>query len=135
MIQARGTIKSIPEWWMRELKDIDPTYYPVYNQEYDYFSIMKKIVYLREENGKLERTEVETPLATFRYLNDSALANLRKRKAIGREFERESNPDAYINWVMSEALAAKRQAKELALDMKAEGYMRMHRYLTTTTVS
>lgn len=127
MFEVRGTIKSIPNWWMEALAHIDPTYYPVYHQEYDYFTIMKKVVYFYEEGGKLRKVERESPLATFRNLNDAALDNLRARKEVGRKFERSSNPTAYLDWIVGEGREAKKKAIELSLEMQAEGYMKMYK--------
>ena len=132
MISVNGGSRHIPDWWIKDLHDIDPTYYVVYSQIYDYFTITKKVRYLYEDGGKMEHVEREVPLAVFRDLNDRALDNLRQRKAIGRKFERENNPTAYLDWIKSERKEARRKQRELALEMKAEGFMKIHQAETRT---
>lgn len=126
MIDVRGTYRHVPKWWADELALIDPTYFLVYNQEYDYFTVTKKVRYLYEQNGEYGKVERDIPLATFRNLNDAALNNLRERKAVGRKFERESNPTAYLDWIKGEGREARKKARELALEMQAEGLIKIN---------
>ena len=112
----------IPDWFERELKVLDDSYFVEYHRNYNYYVIKKKLNKL--ERGYLKETEVW--LATFPRLNDRAMANLRYRKWLGRKLEGE--PEKYFRYLKNLNKEAKEKAKELGYEMMAEGLMKIHQY-------
>jgi len=112
----------VPDWFVRELKVLDDSYFVEYDSKYGYYVIKKKL-------NKLERgyiNEVEIWLATFPRLNDRAMANLRYRKWMGRKFE--GDMKKYIRYLKGLNKEAKQKAKELGYEMMAEGLMKIHNF-------
>jgi len=112
----------IPDWFERELKVLDDSYFVEYHRNYNYYVIKKKLNKL--ERGYLQETEVW--LATYPRLNDRAMANLRYRKWLGRKLEGE--PEKYFRYLKNLNKEAKEKAKELGYEMMAEGLMKIHQY-------
>jgi len=109
-----------PKWFERELEIIDPTYFVVFNKKYQYYEIKKQMNVVKE--GGL--VVVRPTLAVFRRLNDRALNNLRERKHTGRKYAGDSKK--YLNYLNSLNVESKKKKRELAHEMMAEGYMRIH---------
>lgn len=108
------------KWFERELQIIDDTYFVVFNKTYQYYEIKKQMNVVR--NGEL--VVVRPTLAVFRRLNDRALDNLRARKFEGRKYS--GDPKKYLNYLNSLNVESKKEKKELAMEMMAEGYVRIH---------
>jgi len=108
------------KWFTRELEIIDPTYFVVFNKNYQYYEIKKEMNVIRD--GEL--VVVRPTLAVFKRLNDRALNNLRERKYVGRKYSRD--PMLYLKYLNSLNEEAKKKKKELAIETMAEGYMRIH---------
>ena len=109
-----------PNWFTKELKIIDDTYYVVFNKRYEYYEIKKEMNVIKD--GRL--VVVKPTLAVFRRLNDRALNNLRERKYTGRKFS--ADPMKYLSYLNSLNKEAKAKKRELALEMMSHGYMAIH---------
>ena len=90
----------VPEWFKRDLKIIDPTYYVFENYNYNYYEIRKNFHWF---NGT-DRTEhwASPSLANFKLLNNAALDSLRERKQKGRQFERKYYQDKVLQEIKRE---------------------------------
>jgi len=104
----------IPKWWTRELRIIDPKYRAIWNDRYRYYHI-------QYFNGPLKRW---TNIGTYRYLNDNALEDMRRRKRLGLKLR--GDPEVYMRWMREQENESKRKEKEIAEDMITEGYMKIH---------
>jgi len=109
-----------PKWFERELQIIDDTYFVVFNREYEYYEIKKQMNVVK--NGEL--VVVKPTLAVFRRLNETALDNLRERKFMGRKYA--GDPKKYLKYINGLNEEAKKKKQELAVEIMAEGYMRIH---------
>ena len=109
-----------PKWFARELQIIDDTYFVVFNKMYEYYEIKKQMNVV--QNGEL--VVVKPTLAVFRKLNDRALNNLRERKYEGRKYAGDS--EKYLNHLNALNEEAKKKKQKLAVEMMAEGYVRIH---------
>jgi len=67
---------------------------------------------------------VRPTLAVFRKLNDRALDRLRERKFMGRKYSGDSKKN--LNYLKSLNVESKKKKKEMAMEMMAEGYVRIH---------
>ena len=108
------------KWFERELQIIDDSYFVVFNKMYQYYEIKKQMNVVK--NGEL--VVVRPTLAVFRKLNDKALNNLRERKYMGRKYA--GDPEKYLNYLNSLNEEAKKKKQQLAIEIMAEGYMRIH---------
>jgi len=109
-----------PKWFERELQIIDDSYFVVFNKRYSYYEIKKEMNVIKD--GHL--VVVRPTLAVFRKLNDKALNNLRERKFMGRKYA--GDPKKYLNYLNSLNEEAKKKKQKLAVEIMAEGYMRIH---------
>lgn len=109
-----------PDWFTRELRIIDDTYYVVFNKNYEYYEIKKQMNVVKD--GDL--VVVKPTLAVFRRLNDRALNNLRERKFMGRKYA--GDPKKYLNYLNSLNVESKKKKQQLALETMTEGYIRIH---------
>lgn len=86
-------MRPIPTWFERDLALIDPEYFVVYNDHYDYFEIKRKMSFSRKveipgsatadgrvlRKDQLLKVAMRNPtVAVFKILNDAALLNLRE---------------------------------------------------------
>lgn len=102
--------------FLKDLKIIDPTYYPVWNEKYQYWEIKRHFEVYRR--GII----IQNPtVATFRYLNDNALDSMRKRKQIGLKYA--ERPGGWLNEIVANNKNSRIQKKAIAHDMMAEGLM------------
>lgn len=113
-------MKPIPRWFERELKLLDPKYFVVYNDHYDYFEIKHTVRMIRHGKELISKPN----LATFKVLNDAAMTNLRYRKHLGLKFQ--GDTDKYLNWIRSMNKESKAKSRQLGLEMMTEGYMRIY---------
>ena len=113
-------MKIVPNWFKRELKILDPKYYVVYNDHYNYFEIKHTVRIIRHGREFISRPN----LAVFKVLNDAAMTNLRKRKYVGRKFQGDTKK--YLNWIRRNNEEAKEKKRQIGLEMMTEGYMRIH---------
>jgi len=109
-----------PKWFERELQIIDDTYFVVFNKIYKYYEIKKQMNVVRD--GEL--VVAKPTLAVFRRLNERALDNLRQRKFMGRKYS--GDPKKYLNYLNSLNVESKKKKRHLAMEMMAEGYVRIH---------
>jgi len=114
----------IPRWFVRELEIIDPTYYVVPNEEYQYYEIKRKIEISRTDRESANHILIYHPtVAVFKTLNEDALLSLRKRKYIGLKFRQ--NMREYAKSIVRENKEAKKKAIEIARERTAEGLIRI----------
>lgn len=109
-----------PDWFTKELKIIDDTYYVVFNRKYEYYEIKKEMNVVR--NGEL--VVVKPTLAVFHRLNERALDNLRQRKLMGLKYS--GDPKKYLNYLNELNKEAKKKKQQLAIETMAHGYMAIH---------
>ena len=109
-----------PRWFLRELEIIDSTYYVVFNKRCRYYEIKKQMNVVKDRRLVV----VRPTLAVFPRLNDRALNNLRERKYIGRKYARD--PKLYLKYINKLNEEAKKKKEDLAIEMMAEGYMKIH---------
>lgn len=109
-----------PKWFERELQIIDDSYFVVFNKMYEYYEVKKQMNVVK--NGRL--VVVRPTLAVFRRLNERALDNLRQRKFMGRKYS--GDPKKYLKYLNSLNVESKKKKRHLAMEMMAEGYVRIH---------
>lgn len=109
-----------PRWFEKELSFIDSTYFIAYNKKYQYYEIKKRMNIIKD--GRFVVTQ--PTLAVFKRLNDNALNNLRERKYMGRKYS--GDPKKYLGYINSLNKEAKQKKRDLALEMMAEGYLKIH---------
>lgn len=114
-------LRPIPEWWKKDLKRLDPNYTTVYNPEYDVFEIKSREAIRK---GNVPKWLVFN-LAIFKELNEEALTNLRYRKWLGRKY---TTTAERIKWIKEMNEEAKAKRREIALEMIAEGFIRIHNF-------
>lgn len=116
----------IPEFFKRDLRTIDKQYYPEWDSTYNYWTIKHDVpIVVRQKDGSYIKRIVKVNRAVFRYLNDHALDNLRKRKRVGIEFERMHNPNKYLEYINSLNEEAKAKKKKLGVEMVVAGGMKI----------
>jgi len=125
----------VPKWFERELKIIDPRYYPVWNTAWNYWEIKCRLELSRSvenpktiNNGEIIKLSLRNPtVAVFQSLSEDSLFQLRKRKYIGLKFHRAYDGNkAYIEDVLRRNAEAKSKKEELAAELMAEGYMKIY---------
>jgi len=114
-------LRIVPKWFEKDLKIIDPDYVVVYNPEYDVFEIKSRIAIRK---GNVPKWLVFN-LAVFKQLNQAALENLRYRKHLGKKYAKKGE---YLKWIKEMNAEAKAKRKQVALEMQAEGYIRIHNF-------
>lgn len=120
---------SIPTWFERELKFIDPDYYVFHNPIYGYYEIKKRIEVSRkvDDNGMMKRLRMNNPtLAVFERLNDEALNRLRKRKIEGLKYR--GNMMAYMDDIVRQNQEAREKKRQLAAEMVTKGLMKIYNW-------
>lgn len=122
-------MRSVPRWFLRELRIIDPSLRVDYVSESNMFILSKELDYVIDGKPKKERFI----RASFRYLNDKALDNLRYRKRLGERLM--DRPGAYIRWLHEEEVENKKKLRDEAIDMMTEGYVKAHKLKTSRTFS
>ena len=129
-----------PAGFLKQLDCIDPTYFVYFNEEYGYWEIKKKMDFDRKidedaaRNRQIRARAKDPTVGVFFRLNDDALLDLRKRKYLGLKHHRANREDDYLNWIISQNREAKAKKRQMALEMMAEGMMKMHRMETSHTV-
>lgn len=102
--------------FLKDLKIIDPTYYPVWREDYQYWEIKRRFEVYRR--GII----IQNPtVATFRYLNDHALDSMRKRKMVGLKYA--EKPNGWLQEIIVNNKTSRMQKKAIAHEMMAEGFM------------
>ena len=113
----------VPEWFKKELKIIDPTYYVFPNEKYNYYEIRKDFHWYNGNEGTEHRASPS--LANFKLLNNAALDSLRERKRRGLQFERKYYKDKVLREIERENREIREKNKEEALEMMTEGFMKI----------
>ncbi len=102
-----------PRFFLRELKDIDPSFFVEIDRANGAYLIckMKKQVY-QKPDGSLGWEEEKRILEDFEVLNDAALAYLRYRKWLGRNYKTAEGParwQAYLEARKQETIERNRR--------------------------
>jgi len=106
----------VPKWWRKELSFIDPRYRVIWNKHYRYYNV--------QYFNRHPLVRRWTNIAVYRYLNDQALDDMRKRKRMGLKCKGDLNQ--HMKWIKEQEREAKRKEGEIAQEMMTEGYMKMH---------
>jgi len=122
-------MKAISDWFKRELTLLDPSLHIEYDQTVDRFFILKDLDYVL---GKEKHRETFIR-ASFKYLNDSALTNLRYRQYLGRRYM--DRPGAYLRWLKEEEKETMAKVKEEGIDQIVAGLMKAYKLATSQTFS
>lgn len=118
-------MESPPKWFLDELEIIDPTYFVVRNEDYQYYEIKRKMDIDRKDKDNGKRVRIHNPtVAVFHTLNDEALLSIRRRKYIGLQYKQDSM--AYLKDIQKQNKEAREKAKQIAREQMAEGYMRIY---------
>ena len=114
----------IPSWFEKELKIIDPLYFAEWNAEYEYWEIKRKMRehYISPE-AHIEIKFLNPTVGVYTHLNDATLENLRERKWLRRRYP----GTKHIDWLLEQAKEAKEKKLQLAVEMAAEGVMKMEK--------
>jgi len=117
-------MKSIPAWFKRELKIIDPEFYVVYDEEGDVFDVHKKCILGTGKNKYVE----DCVVAYFTIPNSAALDSMRRRKQLGIELDVERNPERHRKWLFYQQMKTKKAKEEEAIEQITEGLMEIDKY-------
>lgn len=80
--------RPIPDFFLRGLKIIDPSYFVMWNPIYAYFEIKVKLYKEMVDKETKQKVVFRNPtVAVFEHCNEAALQDMRKRKYIGRQYE------------------------------------------------
>jgi len=109
-----------PKFFLRELDDIDKSYFPEWNEKNEYWEIKKRMNVNYIKRGYLISV-VNPTIAVYRYLNDNALNDIRRRKKLSERFP----GSTYLEWIMSQAKEAKKKKMEIAVEIATEGFMKI----------
>lgn len=129
---------NAPDWFLKELKVIDPTYVVMDPEDHDGYFICKDVdISLKANDGKTLNIIGRDP-TTLRArgtleilwvpaLGGQALDELRKMKLKALELGIFENPLDELAYYQKLKRDAKKKKTELAEDMVVEGLMEMHR--------
>ena len=106
--------------FLRELRCIDPRYYPEYSPDDGYWLIICPI---KDQFG--ERGEIK---GRYHRLNDSALTDMRRRKRVGVKLN--GDMKKYVKWLKADQAREQRRLITEAQEMQAEGFVRIHNWET-----
>jgi len=122
----------IPEWFEKELKIIDPSYRA--EVEENLVAIVKDVhVKLPLKDGGTAIIHGPRTIDVFEHPSHTALEKLRKKKYEGQRMNIVENPLNELRWLRGLEEEAKKKREQLAIDMMAEGLMKMHRLENTKT--
>lgn len=125
----------IPEFFRRAIQAIDQSYYVVYDPNFRTFDIMKDIKeQVRRKDGSYEWMKTSLLLAFFKYPNDQALSELRRRKRLGISLNLIEHPRRYEQWVRRINAENRAKKSEIAADMLIEGFKKIHKHRTSKTL-
>jgi len=112
-------MSMIPQWFEKDLKIVDPTYYAIWNKYCNAFEIKKKLN-LIDKDGYFH--VLNPTVAVFKHLNDSALTEMRRRKWIANKFD---DPKKHLKYLETQQKEAKEKKKELARQMITDGFYKI----------
>ena len=127
-----------PEWFLRELKLIDPKYFAWWNDAYGYWEIKVK----KEFERKVEELSTPTMQVVVRAKNPTidivndldqrCLHALRRRKFMDEQDARvDPNRDPFLDRLIDRNKEAKAKRRKLGHEMIAEGLLKNERRQTT----
>ena len=127
-----------PEWFIRELKLIDPLYFVWWNDEYEYWEIKVKKEFVRRADSLSTPTmqvivRAKNPtIDVVHSLDQRCLHNLRRRKFLDDQDARaDPDRDPYLDRLIDRNKEAKRKKILLGREMVAEGLIKQQRMKTT----
>lgn len=124
----------VPAWFKKELRWLDPTYYITLDESCGDYEIRKDVTFaIPGPEGKTKWFTESKILALFKKLDDSAMADLRFRKWLGRRYEVPNKSKQWLEMIIKRDKEMKAKKKAEAQEMIAEGLMKMHRMETTKT--
>lgn len=112
-----GLPRPLPGF-LRDLKVVDPRYYPYYNRSEGYWEIICPI---KDKHG--EREEVKGTYGTLDYY---AILDMKRRKKIGLLLM--GDMVKYRKWMKTEQEYNKLKQQQLSLDYLTEGYMKIYNW-------
>jgi len=116
----------VPNFFRRQLKIIDPELFVVKDESLNMYDIWKIVNVELETRFKHIRYKERRLVASYRYLNDDALANLRYRKWLGNKFETGKDPRKYLKWLKDQEKEERKKKIAVARDMQAKGWMKIY---------
>jgi hypothetical protein len=126
----------IPQWFKKELKYIDASYYVRTIENGQLYEIVMNVDReLKFRDGTVYHITGPKVVDVFRYLNDAALNTLRYRKWLGRQMNIIENPQKELDYLAKQEAAAKAKEKEIANEMVAEGMYEGYRLSQQHSVS
>jgi hypothetical protein len=126
-------MRAIPNWFKRELRNIDPRLEIEYDQHYNFFNIYITVDLYLYDKGKKIHIRERLLKACFRDLNEKAMSELRERHWIAQRFNARGDGKAYLRQIQSNNREAKKKQKKLAADMIVEGMKKIYESGTKQT--
>lgn len=125
----------VPEWFVKSLKVIDPTWRVEQDNSDGTYMIMKDVsVAVPLDGGRTGIVHGPRTVAVFQgELCEAHLNELRSRKKIGERMNIVENPANELLFYQRMNREAKEKRKEMALEMMTEGFMKMHKMATSQT--
>ena len=134
---------SVPAWFKRELRVLDPRYFVIYNDDFCYWEVKMKLDFSRKidlpGSYTSDRTHhVATPasqlrvrmhnptVAIFEDLNDRAMLELRQRRQAF--LSRSPGQDDEVTEIAKRNKEARAKREEVGQQMVVDGFMEDHKY-------
>jgi len=110
-----------PRWFVQDLRLIDPTYFPAWNDDYHYWEIKKKLEVYRKDKDNGKAVFLKDPtVAVFETLDMRAVHRLRSRKLVGLKY---AGTKKYLKDIERQNREAQAKGRELARDRIAREFM------------
>lgn len=126
-------MRAIPQWFKRELKNIDPRLEIEYDSYYNYFVIYITVGVYSYMGGRRRHFKDRITKACFTHLNDKAMADLRYRHWLAQKYNARGDRDALMKMWKAEEREAKQKIKNHSVDMMVEGLKKMQEIDTKQT--
>jgi hypothetical protein len=114
-------MRSIPAWFIRDLKLIEPEIRIEYSEKLNHFIFWKMLPF------KLTGKEEPIIIGTYKELNDKTLEEIRHRQWIRRNKVPPGDVKALLRFYKQEERRTKEKLKEAAIEQIAEGLTRIYR--------
>lgn len=107
---------------LRDLREIAPDAYLQYNSALRCWEVMKDLIIAdQDEHGVVRKATLPVIRAVFEDFNQRAIDNLRYRRWVGLNFNK--NRETYTRWLLEEHKQSKAIEKDRAADMLTRGLM------------
>lgn len=114
-------MRSIPRWFKRELKFIDPRAEIEYDPYYNFFNIYITVDIVRYEDGHKRTVRHRLLKGCYRELNDKAMADLHYRHWIAQRYNAKGDKNAYMKEIDRDNRDARQKREQYAKEILAEG--------------